>query len=79
MGCVRGMGRHVVAMGGACWSMVSVDVRLRWVDEWLADWRCVCLELSVRCVVGSLGPERVWAECTHRVGRAHAKKTVVKA
>ena len=64
--------------------MVSVDVRLRGVDEWLADWPRLariwaCLELSVRCVVGSLGPERVWAECMHRLGRTYAENPVVKA
>ena len=84
MRCVCDVGRRVGEVGGAGWSMVTVDVRLRWVDAWLADGRMWCFEcvwshLYVRRVAGSLGPERVWTDYTHRLGRAHAENPVVKA
>ena len=41
--------------------------------------RCYVFGLSVRRVAGFLGPERVWAERTHRVGRAGAENPVGNA
>ena len=52
---------------------------MRWVRWWRDMVVCERWQPSVRCVVGSIGPERVWAECMHRLGCADAENPVVKA